>query len=148
MAHLHLDTSRLPLLVLDVNGKYTEEQAEIFCEQMQEIILRRQRYAIIADVTNSKMPSLKTRSILRQFIEDNQKYSDELTISAAVVVKSAVLKMAVSALFHLRKGSFPLKAFGTRDEALMWSMDQVDRNRGRGGSDPIRGGTDIFTGEG
>jgi len=142
--HLRLDTSRYPLVILEVDGKYTEQEASEFCEEMRSILEQRRRYALVVDVRSTAMPSLKTRGLLRKFIEETMKLSDAYTVGAGVVVQSAIVKMAVSALFHLRNGVFPLKALRTRDEAILWAMDQLERDQGMHGDNSLHQGDTLY----
>ncbi len=125
MAHIRLDDSRFPIVMTEMEGQLAPEQAEGYCEAMAEVIARRQMFATLTDLTHASLPSLKVRSVFKKFIERHQQESDRHTICAALVIDNPVLKMAVQALYHLKKTAFPQRAFRTRTEALGWIEEQL-----------------------
>ncbi len=130
MAKLSLDTSQLPVVIIDVVGSYSEEQAIDFTNDMRAILERRQRIAVVADATHGGMTSLKTRSIMKRFVGDSMHLSDICTAASAVVVKSNIMRMAISAMFHLKKKKFPLQVFNSREEAIVWAHHQLELDSG------------------
>jgi len=130
VAYIRLDSSHFPILIIDVDGNYSEEQAREFCEELHEVLMQLRRHAIVVNTESAGMPSLKVRGILRRFIQEHTKISESYCICAAVLVKSPIVKMGVSALFQLKKTNFPMKAFSNRDDALAWASEQVDNDPG------------------
>ncbi len=135
MGNISVDTSQLPVVIVDIEGSYSEEQAIAFTRDMRSVLERRQRIAVVTDASDAAMTSLKTRSILKQFVGDSMHLSDICTTSAAVVVKSNLIRMAVSAMFHLKKKKFPLKVFNSRAEAIDWAHHQMELDSGMAAPD-------------
>jgi len=126
VAYIRLETSLFPILLIDVSGAYEREQAEMFCEQLHEMLMLRKRHAMVVNIEDTSIPSLTVRGVIRRFIDEHTKISELDCICAAIVVKSPVVKIGVSALFQLRKTPFPMKAFSNRDAALEWATDRVN----------------------
>ncbi len=146
MAHLTVDTSRLPVVVLDLNGNYSEAQAEQFCVDMRAVLERRKRIGIVADARKAGMSSLKARSIMRQFTTDTMHLSDAYTAGAAVIINSAIVRMGISAMFHLTKPNFPIKVFKTPNEGIEWARQILDMELGAPEDALVEEGDDLFIG--
>jgi hypothetical protein len=93
---------------------------------MGAIVNRLEPFASISDLTRAVVPRLASRTVLRNFVSDNHENSNKYTICAALVIKSSVLKMAVQAVYHLKRTSFPHRAFSTREDALAWVTQEVN----------------------
>jgi len=126
VAYIRLETSLFPILMIDVSGAYGKEQAEMFCEQLHDMLMLRKRHAMVVNIEDASMPSLTVRGVIRRFIEEHTKVSELDCICAAIVVKSPVVKIGISALFQLKKTPYPMKAFSNRDAALEWATDRVN----------------------
>jgi hypothetical protein len=135
MGKISVDTSQLPVVIIDIEGAYSEEQAIAFTHDMRSVLEQRQRIVVVTDASNSGMTSLKTRSILKKFVGDSMHLSDICTTAAAVVVKSNLVRMGVSAMFHLKKKKFPLQVFKSREEAIAWAHHQMKLDRGTAAPD-------------
>ncbi len=122
-------------MIIDIVGSYSEEQAVEFTKDMRAILERRQRIAVVADGTHGGMTSLKTRSIMKRFVGDTMHLSDICTVASGVVVKSNIVRMAVAAMFHLKKKKFPLKVFNSREEAIVWAHHQMELDSGTAAPD-------------
>ncbi|MBW2713755.1 MAG: hypothetical protein JRC77_08395 [Deltaproteobacteria bacterium] len=146
MAHLTVDTSRLPVVVLDLNGNYSEAQAEQFCAEMRAVLERRKRIAIVADARKAGMSSLKARSVMRQFTTDTMHLSDAYTACTAVIINSAIVRMGVSAMFHLTKPNFPIKVFKTPEEGIEWTLQFLSMEIGAPEDARVEEGEDLFIG--
>ena len=126
MAHIRLDISQFPIICTDAEGDFTPEQARAYCQDMGAIVNRLEPFASISDLTHAVVPQLASRTVLRNFVSDNHENSNKYTICAALVIKSSVLKMAVQAVYHLKRTAFPHRAFSTREDALAWVTQEVN----------------------
>ncbi len=146
MAHLKVDSTRFPIVILDMNGNYSEEQALEFCKDMRAVLERHQRIAIVADARKAGMSTLKARSIMRQFVTDTMHLSDSYTACTAVIINSAIVRMGVSAMFHLTKPNFPIQVFRTPEEGIDWAQQLMDMERGSPQDAMVDEGEELFIG--
>jgi len=131
MSYIRISLDHYPIVVIETEGAYDEEQAKAFAEDMHDILLRRQRHCIVASSPGGfDMPTLGARTVIHRFIEEHSKLSTEFTAGAAVVIKSLIAKVSVSALFRLQRTSFPMKAFRTHDEAMAWAAKILQEDTG------------------
>ncbi len=126
MAHIRLDSSQHPIVYTEAEGDFTPEQTAAYCKEMEAIIKRKEHFACISDLTRAIIPQLASRTVLRNFVSANHEDSNKYTICAALIIKSSVLKMAVQAVYHLRRTAFPHRAFTTREDAVAWVNQQVN----------------------
>jgi hypothetical protein len=120
MAHITLETSMLPIAIIDLNGAYDEEQAENFCIDMRQLLERMEPIAVVTDCIHAEMTSLRTRAIMSRFVRDMKPLSDEYTVCTALIIKNPIIHGAIAAMFHLKKPKNPMKVFKTREEAFSW----------------------------
>lgn len=146
MAHLKVDCERFPIVVLNMEGNYSEEQVLQFCTDMRAALERRQRIGIVADTRAVGMSTLKARSILRQFVTDTMHLSDAYTACTAVIISSAIVRMGVSAMFHLTKPNFPIKVFRTPEEGIVWAQQMINMERGAAQDAIVEEGEELFIG--
>ncbi len=125
MAHIKLETSMMPIVVIDLNGAYDEEQAENFCIDMRQLLERMETIAVVADGTHAEMTSLRVRSVLNRFVRDIKPLSDQYTACSALVLPNPIIRTAIAAMFHLKKPKYPMKVFKTREEAFSWVKHQL-----------------------
>ncbi len=126
MAHIRLDTSRFPIVCTHAEGDFTPEQARAYSQEMSAVVNRLEPFASITDLTQAVVPQLASRTVLRKFVSDHHENSNKYTICAAIVIKSPVLKMAVQAVYHLKRTAFPHRAFNTHEDALAWVTQNVN----------------------
>jgi hypothetical protein len=146
MAHLKVDSSRFPIIILNMKGNYSEEQASKFCTDMREVLERRKRIVIVADARQAGMSTLKARSIMRQFVTDTMHLSDAYTAGTALIINSAIVRMGISAMFHLTKPNFPIKVFRTPEEGISWAQQVLDMERGSPQDAIVDEGDELFIG--
>lgn len=125
MAHIRLDASKFPIVYTHIEGDFTPEQTRAYCQQMEAVINRLEPFASITDLTRGVIPQLASRTVLREFVSNNHANSNKYTICAALVIKSPVLKMAVQAVYHLKRTAFSHRAFNTHEDALAWVTQKV-----------------------
>jgi len=127
MGYIHLDTSEYPIVVTEMVRDITEEQAQEYCTELALLGERGQRIGAITDLSQTSVPSLKVRGVLRKFTQEHQHISDRTTVCSAIVVNNAAIKMIVSAIFLVVRTAYPQKAFNQRDRALAWVQEQMQQ---------------------
>lgn len=125
MGYIRLDTSDYPIVVTEMVKDFTEEQAQKYCTELELLGERGQRIGAITDLSQTSVPSLKVRGVLRKFAQDHQQISDSTTVCSAIVVNNAALKMVVTAIFLVVRTAYPQKAFSQRDHAMAWVQKQM-----------------------
>jgi hypothetical protein len=125
MAHITLETSILPIALIELSGVYDEQQAESFCIEMRQLLERRKPIAVVADGTHAEMTSLRTRAIMSRFVAEMKPLSDQYTVCTAVIIKNRIIHGAIAAMFYLKKPKNPMKVFKVREEAISWTKHQL-----------------------
>jgi len=126
MSYVHLDLSQYPMLILELNGAVNEVQIQEYLDEMAGVLERREHFSMVVDLSHASIPSLKVRSLLRKFAEENAKVSDEWTVSSALVIHNGAIKMAVSAIYSFVRTAYPKKVFRSRDDAVVWTQTQLE----------------------
>ncbi len=145
MAHLKIDTSRLPLVICEFDGSFSEEQALEFCEELRAVLEQRKRVIMVTDLRTAKMTGLKARGIMREFTKDTMHLSNAYTAASAIIINSPIIRMTVSAMFHLTKPKYPVKVFKHIEEGTAWVQQQLDVELGATNKSAINEGEDLIS---
>jgi hypothetical protein len=130
MAHITLETSMLPIAIIELFGAYDEQQAEEFCIDMRQLLERREPMAVVTDGTYAEMTNLRTRAIMSRFVAEMKPLSDQYTICTALIIKNPLIHGTIAAMFYLKKPKNPMKVFKTREEAISWTKYQFSLANG------------------
>jgi hypothetical protein len=126
MPHLKIDTSRFPLVVCEFDGSFSEEQAVQFCDELRTVLEQRKRIIMVTDLRTAKMTSLKARGIMREFTKESMHLSNAYTAASAIIITAPIIRMTVSAMFHLTRPKYPVKVFKHIEEGTAWVREQLD----------------------
>ncbi len=127
MGYIRLNTSDYPIVVTEMVGDFSVKQAEEYCTELELLGERGQRIGAITDLSRTSVPSLKVRGVLRKFTQEHQRISDRTTVCSAIVLKSAAIKMVVSAIFLVVRTAYPQKAFSQLEHAQVWVQEQMQQ---------------------
>lgn len=144
MAHLKVDTSRLPLVLCEFDGKFTEEQALQYCEELRAVLEQRQRIIMVTDLRTASMVALKVRSTMREFTKDTMHLSNAYTAASAIIITSPIIRMTVTAMFHLTRPKYPVKVFKCIQEGTAWVLQQYDIELGAQKESSMNEGEDLL----
>jgi len=125
VGHIRLDTSEYPIILTEMVGTFSAERAEEYCGELRELAKQGERIGAITDLRKISIPSLKVRTVLRKFSEEQQPISDRTTICSAIVVQNAVIQMIVSAIYLMIKTAYPQKVFRSMEDARAWVDAQM-----------------------
>ncbi len=126
MSYFTLDSNHHPIVFIEMNGAVSEAQVEDYFTEICSVLERKERFSVVVDLSGASIPSLKVRSMLSKFGKDYGRESDAWTVSSALIVHNPAIKMAITAIYSLIPGAYPKKVFRSKDEAVSWTLGQMN----------------------
>ncbi|MGO9837547.1 MAG: hypothetical protein ACLP1X_25430 [Polyangiaceae bacterium] len=122
------DTSRYPLIVVHLVGADGVQQpdAESLIRIVNGLIERRERVAVVYDLTDSK-PDAQRRQLLVTWLRENLDQMSRYVVASAVVAPTAFHRGIIVATFWFVNPKTPVEVFGTRPAAMRWATAQGHR---------------------
>lgn len=119
---MDLDTGHYPILFLTIGSKYEVEDLRAFQAEMQPIFARRQKYVLIVKTSpNSYLPDAKMRKAVVEWWKSMADDQARWNLGTAVIVASAPIRGALTALSWLFTSPTPQVFVSNADEAVTWA---------------------------
>lgn len=119
---MDLDTGYYPILFLTIGSKYEVEDLRAFQAEMQPIFARRQKYVLIVKTSpNSYLPDAKMRKAVVEWWKSMADDQARWNLGTAVIVASAPIRGALTALSWLFTSPTPQVFVSNADEAVTWA---------------------------
>lgn len=115
------DVSEWPYVTAVVKPVYPDTamfQAHLDC--FSELLRRGEKFVIMFDLENGKMPSMELLRQLAAFMHDHRPHIEANLVASAVVTTSMIVHGALKILFTLKKPVKPNRSFDTQTEAKAW----------------------------
>ncbi|WP_257459992.1 hypothetical protein [Archangium lipolyticum] len=126
--YIHFDDSLWPLLIVQYAGTPTNEQ-------FAESLVRRTRYldrgphVTVLDLSGSPNPGPpEQRHMQVEWLRCNEARLRELSLGVAFVTDSAVMKLLLSVIQHLKPLPTPYVTFKHLAEAVTWGAERLERS--------------------
>lgn len=121
-AHLTVDTSAWPLVVLTFAGDPTVEAVKAHLLEIEdEVLSRGERFVQVVDLSRAERPNPAQRLAIAEHQATNEARYEELCLGEAYVVPTAELKGAMTGVFFAAKPAYNYIFVATLEEALDWA---------------------------
>ncbi|MCR9165563.1 MAG: hypothetical protein ACE37F_00915 [Nannocystaceae bacterium] len=131
---VELDDSTWPLVTLKISGTPSSEEEEYFTNTSVRFPERRELYVAVIDLREAATP---TPRFVRRQAAAQKAHLEELRsycLGVAFVIRSAMLRGALRAIFHLQELPSPYIVVKTIEEAHSWASSKLAR-KGLDGDD-------------
>lgn len=125
MAFVELDDSRFPLVTARFLGTATDEEFEAYLKSLEQLWLRKQRYALILDASEHVSSTARQRGMQAKWLADHDATLRQLSVASAFVITSAVVRGIATAVFWLQPMPMPHTIVATRAEAESFCIEQL-----------------------
>ena len=117
------------LVVEEVAGPVTDaehaEHLRVLRERMRRDRVNRTRVVTVVDLTHAAPLSAKQRGAQAQWMKENEELIRAVSLGAAYVVPSPLIRGVLTAVFWVRPPLEPYGLFATRDEAFEWARERL-----------------------
>jgi hypothetical protein len=122
-----VDESCLPLVFLKFPAHVDADSVARFCARYNEMLARERRFVNVTDATLvSERPPATVRQQLADWSRENDARMVRLSCGDARVVRSSIIRGAMTAVSWLHKPKVPQEWFSSKEEAITWAMGQLD----------------------
>ena len=101
------------------------EETELLIGGLSATIARMQRHVTVFDSSKLANYKMGDRDRIVAWMKANDPHLKAYSVGTAVVLESAALRFAISAVMLLYRPKWPIKVFGTLSSALAWSRAQL-----------------------
>jgi hypothetical protein len=124
---IQLDDSLWPLLLVRFVGVPSVSQLESYLEWMAKRLEQGQPYVSILDSTRmTGLVPAQQRQLQAAWMRKHDTRLRELDRGTAFIIPSPVMRLALSALFHLKPMPSPYIVTGTLREGAVWTVARLE----------------------
>jgi hypothetical protein len=124
-----LDLTLWPIVVFTLReGAKASDFSEVFARFESAVFTRRERYVCITNVGMlHNVPGAQDRKAIAEWVEKHADYVRRWELGSSTVIRSAVVRGALTALFWIQKPPTPQTAHGTLRESIEWGLAILDQ---------------------
>ena len=122
-----IDASRWPVVVMAApEGDITDAEWEAFLSEYSQLVESREgNFAAVVDLRRGGALTPKQRQRLTNGEGASRERREQRCVAQALVFSSVMLRNLLTAILWVRKPPFPVKIFGTADEAVAWASGML-----------------------
>lgn len=120
------DLKRWPLVVTTLSGIVSLDDTERLAKAHMDLLERRELHASVFDATRvSAVPDAVVRKRMGDFVTESAELSLVSTVCSGLVIPSAILRGALTAIHWIGRPVVPVRSFETRAEAVSWCIEEL-----------------------
>ncbi|MDH3726691.1 MAG: hypothetical protein OER77_04095 [Myxococcales bacterium] len=124
---LVFDVSMWPLVVISMPPVMIEDDIIYMRECYEHVFAAPTRHALIVDTTKiARVPEATMRRQLKEFEDGNRPIIREKNIGSAIIIQSAIVRGAYTALRWISPQPAPNKAFSNMEAAARWCVEGIE----------------------
>ncbi|MBK7773184.1 MAG: hypothetical protein IPI43_03455 [Sandaracinaceae bacterium] len=128
-ARADLDLSLWPLVIFTVReGMKASDYFAVFARYEAEVFTRHERYVSITNLSMlDGVPGAQDRKAMAEWMGKHADYVGRWALGNSTVIRSAVVRGALTALYWVQKPPTPQTAHGTLWESIEWGLSTLDQ---------------------
>jgi hypothetical protein len=119
------DLSRWPIAILRVEGTLDDAQIDAFGADGAEMLSRRERYAVVFDLSAMGVPTAYARGRSLQWQKDQYEALGQYCVGTVYVMPSPIVRFISMTIFMLARPPSPFRVCEGIDEAITWAEQQL-----------------------
>jgi hypothetical protein len=126
MGAIRLDTTRWPLAVFTCDGKQTDADVTTFLGELERLLDRRQRYAVMMEVRayDANFAHIKRIGLwTKERFETSKKH----LAATVLVVDSEAFRMLLATFFLVVKMPVPFTCVTNREAGIAWLREEATK---------------------
>lgn len=120
------DDSLWPLLVSRFSGAVSDEQFEEYLRRGADYLQRGEVYVSVLDMGKLSLPTAAQRQRQLEWLKGKEQAMREQVLGCAFVITSPVIRLALSAVFHVVPLPTPYVAVRDVAEGLRWAIQRLE----------------------
>lgn len=120
------DDANWPLLIARLEGMPTRQQYESYLARSAEYLLRGEPHVILLDLTRSGVVSAELRQLQAEWMRQHEELIRQQVLGVAYIINSALIRLTLSAIFHMKRPACPYILVSQWDQALAWAIKRLE----------------------
>lgn len=127
---VEIDDQRFPLVLVRYTRSHSDASWQAYLETMSRFVSRGVPYVTLTDARAVPAPSARQRRMASDVIAREEARTKRFVVANAVVVDSALLRGALTAVHWVAPPPVPLDSFATPQLAYAWLMTMYAERTG------------------
>ncbi|WP_375766728.1 hypothetical protein NR798_34290 [Archangium gephyra] len=121
-----VDDSYWPLLINRLEGEASNQEFDAYLAQSTRFLGRGQPHVLVVDLSRvGNLPS-EQRQRLAEWLRQNEEPMQRMVLGAAYICPSALIRLGLSIIFHLKRPPFPYLLAAREGQAITWALSQLE----------------------
>jgi hypothetical protein len=129
MGSYALDTSRWPIAICRVEGVLDDAQIDQFVSAGNDMLMRREPYAVVWDLSAMGIPTAYARGRSLQWQKEQYDALGQYCLGTVYVMPSPIVRFISMTIFMLARPPSPFRVCEGMDEAIAWAEQQLAGRR-------------------
>ena len=125
MAVPHIDTSRLPLLIVTLDGPCTDEEHRRYLRQLAHIAAENAPHVCLVHATTNDGLTPSQRQAQAAWLKEHRAMLERNCAGNVFVFPSALQRFMLTSILLVARLPFPHKVCGTFEEAEQWAREAL-----------------------
>lgn len=122
-----IDRTRWPTVLYIFPEGADEEVFAAFLVEARALLDRKERHAMVMDLSQIKQATARQRKMAADFNADNEETLRQYRVGSAFVVRSALVRGVLTAIFWMRRPPYEYTVTSVREDALKWCELQLKK---------------------
>jgi hypothetical protein len=122
-----LDDSLWPLLITRFDGMATDAHYEEHFARGLALLERGEQYVSVVDLSNMATPTVAQRQRQAAWLKEHTGLMRERVLGCALVITSPIIRLALSAVLHLRPLPVPYVVVPDMASGMEWALVQLEQ---------------------
>ena len=125
-ASITFDDSLWPLLISRFHGGVSDSQYEEYLSRGAAYLQRGELYVSVLDMGVLAMPTTAQRQRQAEWLQEHEALMREQLLGCALIITSPFIRLALSAVFHIKPMPTPYVTVHDMAEGLKWATTRLE----------------------
>lgn len=121
-----IEDSHWPLLITRIEGEASNQEFDDYLSRVTRGLCRGQPHVLVVDLSQAVGMSPEQRKQLEEWSRQHDEAMRRTVLGAAYIASSAVVRLALSVMLHLRRPSYPYVIVSREQQALEWAVKRLE----------------------
>ena len=122
---IRFDESGWPVVVVHFEGSTTDDEFVAYLERLNELLARKQSYAIVLNATHAHFTPLRHQRMQADWLRHHKGELTQLSAGIAFVFAVRIFRLVVTGVFMLQPPPAPHRVCATLADGVRWAAAQV-----------------------
>ncbi len=121
-----IDDSHWPLLITRIAGEVPSQEFDDYLVRATRSMNRGQPHVLVVDLSQAVGMSPEQRKRFEQWSREHDEAMHRTVVGAAYITPTAVVRLALSVLLHVRRPAYPYVIVAREQQAFEWAIKRLE----------------------